>query len=105
MDLYDYKLTEIAKNDIDQSIKYIKEDLNNHSAAKKLYSKLLHIIENIKSNPRMYSDCSNYYIDNVFIRKAIIDNYVLIYEIDEKRCCINVLRFLYSHRNIVEEEL
>lgn len=97
---YRYKLTPLALADIDDALCYIGEKLSNPSAAGRLYRSLIEEIDAISYRPFSFPDCSHFLIDDANIRHSVIDNYVLIFEIDEKDSLIKILRFLYGRRDI-----
>ena len=103
MTLYSYTFTELAKSDIDETINYVSNKLNNTHAARRLYQDIISKIHVIRSLPYAYPDCQIYLIDDVYTRRALVDNYVLIYEINEINKSITILRFLYYRRDIACE--
>lgn len=96
---YNYKLTPFAEEDIDSVLKYISEQLSNGKAADDLLTKIETVIERICEFPYSFADCSCFLIKDENIRRAVIDNYVLVYEIIEEEEQINVLRFRYAKMN------
>ena len=86
-------------------MKYISTQLCNAKAAAELLSKMDKIIENICLFPYAYPDCTYFFIGDENIRHALVDNYVLIYEVkvDEKQ--INILRFRYTRMDLTEVEI
>ena len=54
-------------------------------------------IGNICAFPSSYPDCKYFYIKDEKIRHAVINNYILVYKIEEKR--IVFIRFRYSKQN------
>lgn len=59
-------------------------------------------IQNICSFPYSYPDCTYYLIGDENIRHAIIENYVLIYEVKDEEKQINILRFRYTRMNLTK---
>lgn len=93
---YNYKFTAIAEQDIDSVFSYISENLGNKKAANDLFVEIQATIEKICLFPYSFSDATYYFINDKNIRRAVIGNYVLIYEIIEEQNQINVLRFRYA---------
>ena len=98
--LYSFYFTEIAENEIDEAFDYISNNLCNLSAARKLYKKLINTINRIIENPLIYEDCSDYFVWDENIRRAIVNNFILVYEIDHESKSIRILRFIYYRRRI-----
>ena len=97
---YEYKFTELAEEDLESALEYISKQLCNAKAATELLSKTNKTIENICLFPYSYPDCTYYLISDEKIRHAIVDNYVLIYEIKDEEKQINILRFRYTRMNL-----
>ena len=102
---YTWKITHIANNDIDDTLSYIADILSNKTAAKKLFVSLNTTIENICNFPMAYPGCEYYYISDTNYRHAIIGNYILFYRINEPLKQIEILRFLYSGKNVTQAHI
>lgn len=102
---YDYKYTELAKNDLESALEYISKQLCNAKAASELLSETEETINNICVFPYSYPDCTYYLISDENIRHAFVKNYVLIYEVKPYEKQINILRFRYSHADLTQPEL
>ena len=99
---YEYKFTELAEEDLQSALEYISKQLCNTKAAAELLSKTDRTIENICLFPYSYPDCTYYLVSDENIRHAIVDNYVLIYEIKKEKKQINILRFRYTRMNLTK---
>lgn len=99
---YEYQITDVAQEEIDKAINYIINNLSNQKAASNLLNELEKKLINICEFPMSYPDCSYYYIQDKNIRHAIINNYVLVFKICDKK--IIVLRFKHSKQNIINLE-
>lgn len=97
---YSYKLTPLALQDIDETLAYITEKLLNGKAAINLLDELEHTLNSICSYPHAFPDCAVFMITDTMIRHAPVNNYLLIYEIDEEEKQVNILRFLYAKADI-----
>lgn len=93
---YSYQFTDLALADIESSLNYISFQLMNTNAAKELLAEIEKTIKNICLFPFSYPDCSHYFIKDITIRHATINNYILIYRINDKTSSIEILRFKYS---------
>jgi len=99
---YNYKLTPLAEEDIDSVLTYISEQLFNGKAADDLLTKIENTIGRICDFPYSFADCSYFLITDENIRHAVIDNYVLVYEIIGEEKQINILRFRYAKMNLTK---
>ncbi len=99
---YNYKLTPLAEEDIDSALTYIYEQLFNGKAAGDLLTKIENTIGRICDFPYSFADCSYFLITDENIRHAVIDNYVLVYEVIDEERQINVLRFRYAKMNLMK---
>ena len=97
---YSYGFSPIAVQDIDNVLYYISNELANPSAARAMYNLIFDRIDFLIQFPFGCSDCSIYGIDDTHFRHIKIENYVLVYKIDDATKKIWFLRFLYSGRNI-----
>ena len=99
---YNYKITLLAKQDILSVVEYITEQLSNTKAASDLLSKTEQTIKTICEFPYSFADCSYFLISDEHIRHAVIDNYILVYEIVESVKEIRVLRFRYAKMDLTK---
>ena len=101
-DKYNYKLTPLAEEDIDSALTYISEQLFNGKAANDLLTKIENTIGRICEFPYSFADCSYFLIKDDNMRHAVVDNYVLVYEIIKEEKQINILRFRYAKMNLTK---
>ena len=99
---YNYKLTPLAEEDIESALTYISGQLFNGKAADDLLTKIENTIGRICDFPYSFADCSYFLITDENIRHAVIDNYVLVYEIIGEEKQINILRFRYAKMNLTK---
>ena len=95
-----YQFTDIAKEDIDSTIKYISETLHNPVAAKDLLYKIVNEINYICIYPESFQIVDNKYIKYKNVRRRIIDNYSLYYIFDKDKEIITFIRFISISRKI-----
>lgn len=100
--VYDVKVSVDAQVDIDETISYFVNILKNPIAAKTLLDKIEEAYIDIADNPYMYSICFDARLKKDGYRKVIINNYILIYRIDEEKKDVYVVRFFYGRRNYTE---
>lgn len=94
-----YKLffTKSFKDDVKQSVNYIKHTLQAPVAAERLKAEIKKTYKIIKSTPFVYPVVPNDYLAAMGFRFTMVKNYMMFYIIDEKQ--INIIRFLYGHRD------
>ena len=102
---YTWKLTTLAKDDIDGALSYITENLSNKAAAERLFSALNKKINHICEFPEAYPRCEYYFISDMNYRHAVIGNYILFYRVCVEKEQIEILRFIYSGRNIGQSDV
>lgn len=80
---YEVTLTDVAKEEIENIYAYILEDLHEEIAANKLMDKIEDGVLRLAQNP--YS-CPKVKVKphNEIYRKLIINNYIVLYDIDEE---------------------
>lgn len=93
---YIFQFTNLALTDIENALNYIIVHLMNKKAAIDLLSKIETTLDIICTFPYSYPDCMLYFIEDNTVRHAVIDNYILVYKINEITSSIDVLRFKYS---------
>ena len=99
-----YKLivTNPAQNDLSEIANYIASDLVSPQAALNFIDEVSNCYDNISLNPKMYPFCDNERLKNKEYRKAIINNYLMFYRIDENNKAIFIMRFVYGGRNYID---
>ena len=102
---FSYKLTPLALQDIDDTLAYISDKLVNAKAAADLLDALEHTLEQICAYPYAFPDCSLFLITDPSIRHAPVNNYLIVYEIDEEEQQINVLRFHFARTDMANTPL
>ncbi|MCL2321431.1 MAG: type II toxin-antitoxin system RelE/ParE family toxin [Oscillospiraceae bacterium] len=88
-----------AKNDIDNILKYIAEDLFNPTAAMRLAAEIVNSVDKLNDFPYINPVYKTYNQLKHEYRKLVIKNYIIFYYIDEKNKQINIARMLYSGMN------
>lgn len=92
---YEIILTDVAKEELEEIYEYISEHLLEKAAANRLMDKIEQSILRLEQNP--YS-CVEVRIKphNEVYRKLVIDNYVALYEVDEKYKQVVIYRVIYG---------
>lgn len=96
--IYNVLMSEKARISIRNSMNYIKNNLKNEQAVKKLFNSIQKVIDNIKLFPYMYPAQDRSTKDDS-TRKAKIDNYSIIYKINDEKKEVVLLNFKYFKQN------
>lgn len=103
MNKYNVSILDAAVSDIEEITLYIRDELKNQKAAKYLADKIFETIERIAQFP---------YANSVYVplrplkheyRKAVIDNYLLFYRVDEEAKEVIVVRAIYGKRHLEQQ--
>jgi len=95
--MYTIRYARSYREDLNSSIKYIRNNLQNPIAANKLKDEVKNKCKKIKENPFFYPVVSDEYLALKGYRFSLVNNYMIFYKIKEKE--IEVIRFLYGYRD------
>ena len=97
----DYKLniTETAETSLDHILLYIMDTLCNPSAAIDLLNAVEEKYRNIQVYPYMYELLAYAPLASKGYRKIPLDNYIVIYQIQEAEKQVDILNIFYSGEN------
>ena len=95
-----YFLTPLALQDIDETLAYISDELCNPQAAATLLDSLERTMKEVCAYPYAFPDCSLFFIQDARIRHVPVGNHLAVYEIDEERRQIDLLRFRYAKTDL-----
>lgn len=95
---YKVVIAKRAEELINSAINYIINNLKNAQAAENMLLEIEHILDNLASNPMMYSYSEDPYLIERGYRRATIAqyNYVLIYRIDENTKVVYIAGFFHN---------
>ena len=99
---YTYSFTEKSSKDLESILNYISYDLSNAKAASDLFNDIFSSIDNICLFPSSSPILDNKYSINKNIRKKIVNNYSLLYLVNEKEKKIIIVRISHTKMNINE---
>jgi len=91
--------TDHFQQDLDSAVGYIVLSLENRAAAKSLLDAVEECYETLESMPLMYEACHDPFLREKGYRRAIIKNYIMVYEVDEQDKTVTVLRFFHGKRD------
>ena len=100
---YKVIVTHECETSLHQSCAYIKNVLYAEVAANKLLDKFEELIELLETNPFTYQKVVRYEILEIEYRRAVINNYVVIYEIDEESKEVYLHKFFYGGSDYINK--
>jgi len=92
--MYTISFAKSYEEDVKSSVNYIKNNLQNPTAAENLKIEIKAKYKNIKENPLAYPVVSDEYLALKGYRFALVKNYMIFFIVIEKQ--IEIIRFLYG---------
>ena len=84
--VYNVRVTDKAKTDLDEIIRYIAEKLSNVTAAANLLADFVKQKNNLQDSPYMYPLCNDIRLQKKgYHRFLFYKNYLALYSIDDKK--------------------
>ena len=96
---YNVVVTRIAEIELDDIVIYISEHLENRQAATDFLREVEVCYVRLTDNPFMYKECEDINLKKEGYRKAVINNYVMIYRVDEINKKVYIMNFFYGRRD------
>lgn len=100
--MYKIKVSELAHQDLEKIVSYIAVQLANPKAAGDFLDEVEKCYGYLRNNPLMYTKCQDKRLEKEGYRKVSINNYVLVYKINEASKTVNILRFFYGPQDYVK---
>lgn len=97
--MYSLNITDIAEEDILNTVRYITDALKAPTAANNLLDEIERQEEILENTPNIYPFVHDEYLAQKGLRFTIIKNYLMFYTIREDTKMVNVIRFLYGRRD------
>lgn len=97
---YRYQMTRRAQQDVRQIVGYIRNDLGNEKAAVALMKELSRYIERLCAFPESGRVVFAEYLSGAQIRRKVIGNYILFYQILKEKNTILLLRMVHGSRDM-----
>lgn len=92
---YEIVLTDTAKEELDKIYEYISKTLKEEPAANRLMEKIENSILVLEEHPYSGREVHIKPHDEVY-RKLVIDNYIALYEVNEKQKEVSIYRVIYG---------
>ena len=94
--MYKVTISNAADADLDEIFQYIASVLANPQAAAALADKIAACYDDLSCTPYMYGQCQNLRLQALGYRRVSIQNYILVYRVDEDSKTVYVLRVFYG---------
>lgn len=103
MEKYEIRITKDAARDMEVISDYIKHVLKEPEIAKKIMKKIKLKIQETANYPEVYSIISSdEYIRYLNVRKVLVDNYIIFFELDTHKKIMYVARIIHGRRNWID---
>ncbi len=99
---YNVIVTQDANKDLDEALDYIANHLKSPTAAKNLLEKVEKIYTELTFGPYIYAWCNQERLRDKGYRKVVVNNYIIIYRVDEDHKTVYILRIFFGRRNYAE---
>jgi toxin ParE1/3/4 len=96
---YSIEISEISLNDLDETVEYISETLQNEIAAENLYKEFYKKSYSLVTNPMHYALVKDEYLAQKGVRLMTVNNYNIFYVVRENINVVRIIRFMHSRRN------
>lgn len=96
---YSLVVTEAAQFELEKIADYISDSLCNPIAAVNFLDKVKSCYTTLSETPLIYQVCENIGNGDKEYRKVVINNYLLIYRVDDNSKTVYVLHFFYGRRD------
>lgn len=98
-EIYEIEFTEDARDEIREIYKYISENLVAKQAARDLMRKMKKTIMDLAESPKLYMKIEKKDRRKRDFRRIVIDNYIILYTIDEEKKTVYISHMYYGRRN------
>lgn len=105
--MYKLEYLPVARQDLIDIVRYISQELKNPDAANHLAVKLVEAAERVTAFPYANSSYQPIRPLKHEYRKILVQNYLILYWVDEKKKLVTIARVLYAKRNykrLLEED-
>ena len=98
-EMYEIKFTKDCKEEIVEIYEYISKKLVAENSAKQLMGKMRNSVMNLSKFPNIYPKIEKKDKYKRQFRRMVIDNYVILYTVDENKKDIYIAHMYYGKRN------
>lgn len=100
---YQVEFTDECMKEIRKIYNYIKEELYAEQEAQNLMNKVEEYTNNLSYAPRIYAEIDKYIGTDKIYRRIVINNYVILYTIEEETKKVYVSHMYYSGRDYINK--
>ena len=101
--IYDVKLTGQARYDMRTIYEYITDTLMETAVAEKQLTHIENAVYSLEEMPERFRRYEKEPWRSRNLRVMPVDNYVVLYTVDNKNCIATVIRIMYGKRNLEKE--
>ncbi len=94
-----------AETDIDNIYDYIVSTWNDFDAAKNLARKIITAADSLEQLPLRHQIWNEEPWQSQGIRYFPVENYIIFYMVDEKKCVVDILRIIYGGQDISKQDV
>ena len=99
---YSIKLTDEFLDEFEEICDYISNKLKNVDASNRLREKVMYNVLFLENSPRMCTETEKTDRTERQYRKMVVNNYVILYTIDESEKVVYVAHIYYVGRNYID---
>ncbi len=100
---YKVKLTQEFIDEFEEICRYISNKLKSTDASDRLREKVMYNVLLLESSPRMFVEIEKTDRTERQYRRIVINNYVILYTIDEYEQIVYVAHVYYCGRNYIDD--
>ena len=100
---YRVKLTNEFLEEIEEICEYISNKLKNVDASNRLREKVIYNVLLLENTPRMFAKIEKMDKIERQYRRIVVDNYVVLYTIDEYEKIVYIAHIYYGGRNYIDD--
>ncbi len=102
---YMLQLAEEFIEEFEKTCDYISLNLNALDATNRLKEKVKYRLYLLEKEPKMYTEIEKLSKTQNMYRRIVVDNYIILYTIDENKKIIYVAHIYYGGRNYIDDLL
>jgi len=102
---YKIKIAEEFLEEFDEICEYISINLKSPQASNLLRQKVINKVLLLKKAPKIFAKIKKFSKTKKQYRRIIINNYVIVYTIDEKEKIVYIAHIYYGQRNYIDNLL
>ena len=102
---YSIKLTDEFLNEVDAICDYITNILKAPDASNRLREKVMYNVLLLEESPKIFTEIEKIDNEKRIYRRIPVNNYVILYTIDENNKTIYVAHIYYGGRNYLDNNL